>query len=104
MGTISVKFRQVERVQFAPDIAPDLRRETERAIKEGRYRIYAPRPDGRAVFLLNTTPLLVAIVLRRQEPDAGMPDMVVEMVRHSRFSREELMADSMPLEDIIDGK
>ncbi|MDB5707259.1 MAG: hypothetical protein JWN66_4375 [Sphingomonas bacterium] len=68
------------RVQSMPGVAPALAHAAEAAIAQGRYRIYDPRPDGRAVLLLATKPRLIASV--RKDKDAP-GTIMVESVREA---------------------
>jgi hypothetical protein len=80
ISSLFEKSNQGRRVRSARGVAPALAAVAEAAIAQGRYRIYDPRPDGRAVLLLATEPRLVASIRR----DENAPDtIVVESVREA---------------------
>jgi len=88
------KKRPAETLTFAADVRPDYRGQAKEAIERGRYLVFAPVADGRAVLLLGTTPRLVASVLR-QADTSGRAAMVVEWVcEASADHRDQLAIDN----------
>jgi len=78
---------------FLPAVASKYHAPARRAISRGRYLVFAPVANGRAVLLLTTTPRLVASVRRRTDA-AGNSAMTVEWVRIAGPDhREHLAAD-----------
>lgn len=93
LGFIFRKKRRAVPLTFLPGVAPELQAPARKAIDAGRYLVFAPVADGRAVLLLSTTPRLIASVLRRADA-AGESAMTVEWVRKAGPGhREHLAAD-----------
>ena len=88
-------FRRKRRavpLAFLPGAARGLHGAARKAIDGGRYLIFAPVADGRAVLLLRTSPPLIASV--RRQNDAGDAMLIVEWVRVAGPDhREHLAAD-----------
>ncbi|MFA6113278.1 MAG: hypothetical protein WC729_04785 [Sphingomonas sp.] len=93
LGRIFGKKRPAETISFLADVAQHHRDPTREAIAGGRYLLFTPDADGRAVLLLNTDPRLIASVLRRAA--GGSSDLIVEWVcEASDDHRDHLAADN----------
>lgn len=88
------KKRPTETLTFAADVRSDYRGHAKEAIERGRYLVFAPVADGRAVLLLGTSPRLVASVLRQTDA-SGRAAMIVEWVcEASADHRDQLAVDN----------
>ncbi|CAN5760682.1 hypothetical protein BH11PSE6_BH11PSE6_06640 [soil metagenome] len=73
---------------FLPGSARGLSGLARKAIDAGRYLIFTPVPDGRAVLLLRTSPALIASVRRLGADEA----MIVDWVRMAGPDHREHLA------------
>jgi hypothetical protein len=94
LSRIFGKKRPAETISFLADVAQHHRDLTRETIAGGRYLLFTPEADGRAVLLLNTDPRLIASVLRRGAA-CGSSDLIVEWVcEASDDHRHHLAADN----------
>jgi hypothetical protein len=86
------KKRLAETVSFRPEVASEDRAGAAAAITEGRYLLFRPDAEGRAILLLNTNPKLIASISRDTGP-GDRPVMLVEwLCEASADHRDHLMA------------
>ena len=96
LSRIFGKKRPAETITFLVDVAQHHRDPTREAILGGRYLLFTPEADGRAVLLLNIHPRLIASVQRRAA--RGHSDLIVEWVcEASDDHRDHLAADNFAL-------
>ena len=85
-----LRKRKFGRIYSMHDVGPSVRDPAERAISEGRYRIYPKRRDDRTILILATERPLVALVEYHPSFGGGAPDMIIQAVYECDGSADDL--------------